>query len=190
MAIIPKRTKFRKMQKGRNRGKATKGNTITYGQYGLVALDRCFLTRNQIEAARVAMTRQTKRGGKIWIKILADKPITKKPAETRMGKGKGAPEYFVAVIKPGKVLFEIAGVSEEIARKAFTSALHKLPIKGKIIERKLTKEEELEIEKEVEKAEAEAEEELELEEEAAAEAEAEAEENAETKEGGDENEDK
>lgn len=188
MAIIPKRTKFRKMQKGRNRGKAYKGNTIAYGQYGLVATEGGFLTRNQIEAARIAMTRQTKRGGKIWIKILADKPITKKPAETRMGKGKGAPEYFVAVIKPGRVLFEIAGVSEEIAKKAFTSAMHKLPMKGKIIERKLTKEEALELEEEVEKAEAEAEAEFEAE----VEAEAEAEEvkETETKEGGDENEDK
>lgn len=188
MAIIPKRTKYRKMQKGRNRGKANKGNEITYGQYGLQATTACFLTRNQIEAARVAMTRQTKRGGKIWIKVLADKPITKKPAETRMGKGKGAPEYFVAVIKPGKVLFEIAGVSSEVARKAFTSAMHKLPLKGKIIERELTKEEALELEEEVEKAEAEAE--AEAEEEAELEAEAEAKEEADTKEGGDENEDK
>lgn len=191
MAIIPKRTKYRKMQKGRNRGKANKGNTITYGQYGLQATTAGFLTRNQIEAARVAMTRQTKRGGKIWIKVLADKPITKKPAETRMGKGKGAPEYFVAVIKPGKVLFEIAGVSEIVAKKAFTSAMHKLPVKGKIIERELTKEEELELEEEVEKAEAEAEAALEAEEEMEAEAEAEAnEENTDTIEGGDENEDK
>ncbi len=189
MAIIPKRTKYRKMQKGRNRGKATRGTEINYGEYGLVATSGGFLTRNQIEAARVSIMRQTKRGGKLWIKVLADKPITKKPAETRMGKGKGSPEYFVAVVKPGRVIFELAGVSDEVARKAFRSALYKLPVSGKIIRRELTAAEREEIEHEVEKAEEIMEEELEAEQEELAEAEKEALAGTENEKGGDENED-
>ena len=133
MPLMPKRTKFRKMQKGRNRGKATIGTEVTYGQYGLQALEAGWITSNQIEAARIAMTRFIKRGGKVWIKIFPDKPITKKPAETRMGSGKGSVEYYVAVVKPGRVLFEMEGVSEEIAREAFRLASHKLPIKVKFI---------------------------------------------------------
>ena len=133
MPLMPKRTKYRKMQKGRNRGKATRGNTITYGEYALQALEAGWITSNQIEAARVAMTRFIKRGGNVWIKIFPDKPITKKPAETRMGSGKGSVEYWVAVVKPGRVLFEMAGVSEEIAREALRLAAHKLPIKTKFI---------------------------------------------------------
>ena len=130
---MPKRTKFRKMQKGRNRGKATRGTEVTYGQYGLQALEAGWITSNQIEAARIAMTRFIKRGGKVWIKIFPDKPITKKPAETRMGSGKGSVEYYVAVVKPGRVLFEMEGVAEEVAREAFRLASHKLPIKVKFI---------------------------------------------------------
>jgi len=133
MPLMPKRTKFRKMQKGRNRGKATRGTEITYGQYGLQALEAGWITSNQIEAARIAMTRFIKRGGKVWIKIFPDKPITKKPAETRMGSGKGSVEYYVAVVKPGRVLFEMEGVAEEVAREAFRLAAHKLPIKVKFI---------------------------------------------------------
>ena len=130
---MPKRTKYRKMQKGRNRGRATRGNTITYGEYALQALEAGWITSNQIEAARVAMTRFIKRGGKVWIKIFPDKPITKKPAETRMGSGKGSVEYWVAVVKPDRVLFEMEGVSEETAREALRLAAHKLPIKTKFI---------------------------------------------------------
>ena len=133
MPLMPKRTKFRKMQKGRNRGKATRGNTVAYGQYGLQALEAGWITSNQIEAARIAMTRFIKRGGKVWIKIFPDKPITKKPAETRMGSGKGGVEYYVAVVKPGRVLFEMDGIPEEVAREAFRLAAHKLPIKTKFI---------------------------------------------------------
>lgn len=133
MPLMPKRTKFRKMQKGRNRGKATRGNTITYGEYALQALEAGWITSNQIEAARVAMTRFIKRGGNVWIKIFPDKPITKKPAETRMGSGKGSVEYWVAVVKPGRVLFEMAGVPEESAKEALRLAAHKLPIKTKFI---------------------------------------------------------
>ena len=133
MPLMPKRTKFRKMQKGRNRGKATRGNTVAYGQYGLQALEAGWITSNQIEAARIAMTRFIKRGGKVWIKIFPDKPITKKPAETRMGSGKGGVEYYVAVVKPGRVLFEMEGVAEDIAREAFRLAAHKLPVKTKFI---------------------------------------------------------
>ena len=118
MPLMPKRTKYRKMQKGRNRGKATRGTQITDGEYGLQALEAGAIKSNQIEAARIAMTRYIKRGGKVWIKIFPDKPITKKPAETRMGKGKGAPEYWVAVVKPGRVLFEIAGIPEDLAKEA------------------------------------------------------------------------
>ena len=135
MPLMPKKTKFRKLQKGRNRGKATRGNTITDGQYGLEALELGLIKSTQIEAARVAMTRYIKRGGKVWIKIFPDKPITKKPAETRMGKGKGAPEYWVAPVKPGRVMFEIAGVSEEVAREALRLASNKLPVRCKFVGR-------------------------------------------------------
>ena len=135
MPLMPKRTKYRKQQKGRVRGKATRGNEVTYGEYGLQAQDAAFITSNQIEAARVAMTRYIKRGGKVWIKIFPNKPITKKPAETRMGKGKGAPEYWVAPVKPGRVMFEIAGVPEETAREALRLAAQKLPVKAKFLAR-------------------------------------------------------
>ena len=131
--LMPKRVKYRRQQRGRMRGKATRGNTVTYGDYGLVALEPCWVTANQIEAARIAMTRYTKRGGQVWIKIFPDKPVTEKPAETRMGSGKGSPEYWVAVVKPGRVLFEMDGVSEEIAREAMRLASYKLPIKCKFI---------------------------------------------------------
>ena len=133
MPVMPKRSKYRKMQKGRNRGRATRGAEITYGEYGLQALEAGRITSNQIEAARIAMTRHIKRGGKVWIKIFPDKPITKKPAETRMGSGKGSLEYWVAVVKPGRVLFEMEGIPEETAREAFRLAAHKLPIKTKFI---------------------------------------------------------
>ena len=135
MPVMPKRTKYRKMQKGRNRGKATRGTVVNEGEYGIQALEAGLITSNQIEAARVALTRSTKRGGKVWIKIFPNKPITKKPAETRMGKGKGAPEYWVAPVKPGRVMFEIAGVSEDVAREALRLAAHKLPIKSKFLAR-------------------------------------------------------
>ena len=135
MPVMPKRTKYRKMQKGRNRGKATRGNVVNEGEFGLQALDAGLITANQIEAARVALTRYIKRGGKVWIKIFPNKPITKKPAETRMGKGKGAPEYWVAPVKPGRVMFEIAGVSEEIAREALRLASNKLPVRCKFVGR-------------------------------------------------------
>ena len=131
--LMPKRVKFRRMQRGRMTGKATRGNTVSYGEYGLMALEPGWVKSNQIEAARIAMTRYTKRGGKVWIKIFPDKPITEKPAETRMGSGKGSPEYWVAVVKPGRVMFEIAGVSEETAREALRLASHKLPVKCKIV---------------------------------------------------------
>ena len=135
MPVMPKRTKYRKMQKGRNRGRATRGTVVNEGQYGLQALEAGLITANQIEAARVALTRYIKRGGKVWIKLFPNKPITKKPAETRMGKGKGAPEYWVAPVKPGRVMFEIAGVSEEVAREALRLATHKLPVKTKFLTR-------------------------------------------------------
>ena len=135
MPVMPKRTKYRKMQKGRNRGKATRGNTVSNGEFGLQAIEAGLITGNQIEAARVAMTRYIKRGGKVWIKIFPNKPISKKPAETRMGKGKGATEYWVAVVKPGRVLFELAGVPEETAREALRLASHKLPVKTKFVAR-------------------------------------------------------
>ena len=131
--LLPKRVKYRRVHRGRLTGKATRGNKITYGEYGLVATEPAWITSNQIEAARIAMTRYTKRGGKVWIKIFPDKPVTEKPAETRMGSGKGSPEYWVAVVKPGRVMFEIAGVSEEIAREALRLASHKLPVKCKIV---------------------------------------------------------
>ena len=135
MPLRPKRTKHRKMQKGRNRGRATRGNVVNEGEYGLQATTAGWIKSNQIEAARVAMTRYIKRGGKVWIKIFPDKPITKKPAETRMGKGKGAPEYWVAVVKPGRVMFEISGVPEEVAREALRLASHKLPVQTKFVKR-------------------------------------------------------
>ena len=135
MPLMPKRTKYRKMQKGRNRGKATRGIKVTDGEYGLQAVEAGAIKSNQIEAARIAMTRYIKRGGKVWIKIFPDKPITKKPAETRMGKGKGAPEYWVAVVKPGRVMFELAGVPEETAREAMRLAANKLPVKTKFVVR-------------------------------------------------------
>ena len=131
--LMPKRVKFRRMQRGRMTGKATRGNTVSYGEYGLMALEPGWVKSNQIEAARIAMTRYTKRGGQVWIKIFPDKPITEKPAETRMGSGKGSPEYWVAVVKPGRVLFEIKGVPEETAREAMRLAMHKLPIKCKFV---------------------------------------------------------
>ncbi|MDD4436983.1 MAG: 50S ribosomal protein L16 [Tissierellia bacterium] len=131
--LMPKRVKRRKQQRGRMSGVATRGNTITYGEYGLQAIEPAWITSNQIEAARRAMTRSVKRGGQIWIKIFPDKPVTKKPAETRMGKGKGSPEYWVAVVKPGRVLFEMSGVSEDVAREAMRLAMHKLPIKCKFV---------------------------------------------------------
>ena len=136
--LLPKRVKYRRVHRGRLTGKASRGNQVTYGQFGLVALEPAWISSNQIEAARVAMTRYTKRGGKVWIKIFPDKPITEKPAETRMGSGKGSPEYWVAVVKPGRVMFEIAGVSEEVAREALRLASHKLPIKTKIVAKEET----------------------------------------------------
>ena len=137
MPVMPKRTKYRKMQKGRNRGKATRGNVVNEGEYGLQATTAGWIKANQIEAARVAMTRYIKRGGKVWIKVFPDKPITKKPAETRMGKGKGAPEYWVAVVKPGRVMFEISGVAEDVAREALRLAAHKLPVQTKFVKREI-----------------------------------------------------
>ena len=131
--LMPKRVKYRRVQRGRLKGKASRGNTITNGQYGLVAMEPAWIHANQIEAARIAMTRYIRRGGKVWIKIFPDKPITEKPAETRMGSGKGSPEYWVAVVKPGRVMFEMDGVSEEIAREAMRLAMHKLPIKCKFM---------------------------------------------------------
>ena len=133
--LLPKRVKYRRVHRGRLTGKATRGNKITYGEFGLVALEPAWITSNQIEAARIAMTRYTKRGGQVWIKIFPDKPVTEKPAETRMGSVKGSPEYWVAVVKPGRVMFEIAGVSEDVAREALRLASHKLPIKTKILKR-------------------------------------------------------
>ena len=131
--LMPKRVKYRRQQRGRMKGKALRGNVVNYGEYGLVATEPSWITANQIEAARVAMTRYTKRGGQVWIKIFPDKPVTQKPAETRMGSGKGSPEYWVAVVKPGRVMFEIAGVPEESAREALRLASHKLPCKTKIV---------------------------------------------------------
>ena len=139
--IMPKRVKYRRVQRGRLTGKASRGNTISNGEYGLVAMEPAWITANQIEAARIAMTRYIRRGGQVWIKIFPDKPITEKPAETRMGSGKGSPEYWVAVVKPGRVLFEMNGVSEEIAREAMRLAMHKLPIKCKFVVKEETTEE-------------------------------------------------
>lgn len=131
--LMPKRVKRRKVQRGRMNGKATRGNKLAYGEFGIVCLEPCWITSNQIEAARIAMTRYTKRGGKVWIDIFPDKPITKKPAQTRMGSGKGNPEFWVAVVKPGRVMFEIAGVKEEVAKEALRLATYKLPCKAKIV---------------------------------------------------------
>ena len=131
--LMPKRVKFRRQQRGRLKGKAMRGNTISNGEYALVATEPAWITSNQIEAARIAMTRYTKRGGQVWIKIFPDKPVTEKPAETRMGSGKGSPEYWVAVVKPGRVMFEMAGVDEVVAREAMRLASHKLPIKCKFM---------------------------------------------------------
>ena len=131
--LLPKRVKYRRVHRGRMTGKALRGNKVTYGDFGLQATEPAWITSNQIEAARVAMTRYIKRGGKVWIKIFPDKPVTKQPAETRMGSGKGAPEYWVAVVKPGRVMFEIAGVPEETAKEALRLATHKLPVKCKIV---------------------------------------------------------
>ena len=133
--LLPKRVKYRRVQRGRRRGVATRGNTVSNGQYGLQALEAAWIKSNQIEAARIAMTRYIKRGGQVWIQIFPDKPITAKPAETRMGSGKGSPEYWVAVVKPGRVLFEMNGVSEEVAKEAMRLASHKLPIKCKFVTR-------------------------------------------------------
>ena len=138
--LMPKRVKYRRVHRGRLKGKAMRGNKISNGSYGLVALEPAWITSNQIEAARIAMTRYIRRGGKVWIKIFPDKPITEKPAETRMGSGKGSPEYWVAVVKPGRVMFEMDGVSEEVAKEAMRLASHKLPIKTKFV----TKETEVE----------------------------------------------
>ena len=131
--LMPKRVKYRRVQRGRLKGEAHRGNTVSNGDYGLMALEPAWITSNQIEAARIAMTRYTKRGGKVWIKIFPDKPVTEKPAETRMGSGKGSPEYWVAVVKPGRVMFEMNGVSEEVAKEAMRLASHKLPIKCKFV---------------------------------------------------------
>ncbi len=133
--LLPKRVKYRRQQRGRMKGKALRGNFVSNGEYGLQALEPAWITSNQIEAARVAMTRYIKRGGQVWIKIFPDKPDTEQPAETRMGKGKGSPEYWVAVVKPGRVMFEIAGVDEAVAREALRLAAHKLPIKCKFVKK-------------------------------------------------------
>lgn len=137
--LMPKRVKRRRVHRGRMKGKALSGNFIAYGEYGLVATEPAWITSNQIEAARIALTRYIKRGGQVWIKIFPHKPVTEKPAETRMGSGKGSPEYWVAVVKPGRVLFEIAGVNEEIAREALRLAAHKLPVKCKFIKKEETR---------------------------------------------------
>lgn len=136
--LLPKRVKYRRVHRGRMKGRASRGNTVTYGEYGLMATEPSWITSNQIEAARIAMTRYTKRGGKVWIKIFPDKPVTEKPAETRMGSGKGSPEYWVSVVKPGRVMFEIAGVSEDVAREALRLASHKLPVKTKVVTKEET----------------------------------------------------
>ena len=133
--LMPKRVKYRRVQRGRLTGKALRGNKVTNGEYGLVAMEPAWITANQIEAARIAMTRYIRRGGQVWIKIFPDKPITEKPAETRMGSGKGSPEYWVAGVKPGRGMFEMDGVSEEVAREAMRLAMHKLPIKCKFVKK-------------------------------------------------------
>jgi large subunit ribosomal protein L16 len=133
--LLPKRVKYRRQQRGRMKGKATRGNKVNYGDFGLQALEPAWITSNQIEAARIAMTRYIRRGGQVWIKIFPDKPVTQKPAETRMGSGKGSPEYWVAVVKPGRVMFEIGGVPEELAKEAMRLAMHKLPIRCKFVKK-------------------------------------------------------
>ena len=133
--LMPKRVKYRRVQRGRMKGKASRGNVVNYGEFGLQAQEPCWITSNQIEAARIAMTRYTRRGGQVWIKIFPDKPVTEKPAETRMGSGKGSPEYWVAVVKPGRVMFEIAGVDEATAREALRLAMHKLPLRCKVLKK-------------------------------------------------------
>jgi large subunit ribosomal protein L16 len=133
--LLPKRVKYRKQFRGRMKGRAHRGNTVAHGQFGLMALEPAWVTNRQIEAARIAMTRYIKRGGKVWIKIFPDKPVTAKPAETRMGSGKGSPEYWVAVVKPGRILFEMDGITEEVAKEAMRLAGHKLPIKTKFVKR-------------------------------------------------------
>ena len=139
--LMPKRVKYRRVHRGRMKGKAMRGNTVTNGLFGLQATEPGWITSNQIEAARIAMTRYIKRGGKVWIKIFPDKPVTEKPAETRMGSGKGSPEYWVSVVKPGRVMFEMDGISEEVAREAMRLASHKLPIKCKFVKKEETVEE-------------------------------------------------
>ena len=136
--LLPKRVKYRRVQRGRLTGKALRGNKVSHGEFGLVAAEPCWIKSNQIEAARIAMTRYIKRGGKVWIKIFPDKPITEKPAETRMGSGKGSPEYWVAVVKPGRIMFEMAGVAEDVAREALRLAANKLPIKCKFVRKEET----------------------------------------------------
>ncbi len=136
--LLPKRVKYRRVHRGRLKGKAMRGNFVSNGDFGLMALEPAWITSNQIEAARIAMTRYIKRGGQVWIKIFPDKPITEKPAETRMGSGKGSPEYWVSVVKPGRVMFEIGGVDEELAREAMRLAMHKLPIKCKFVKKEET----------------------------------------------------
>ncbi|MDO4593982.1 MAG: 50S ribosomal protein L16 [Tissierellia bacterium] len=133
--LMPKRVKYRRQHRGRMKGKATRGNTLSYGEYGLQALEPCWMTANQIEAARRAMTRHIKRGGNIWVKVFPDKPVSKKPAEVRMGSGKGAPEYWVCVVKPGRIVFEMSGVAEDVAREAMRLAAQKLPVKTKFVKR-------------------------------------------------------
>ena len=140
--LMPKRTKYRRVHRGRLKGKAMRGNTLAYGDFGLVALESAWITSNQIEAARIAMTRYIRRGGQVWIKIFPDKPITEKPAETRMGSGKGSVDHWVAVVKPGRVLFEMNGVAEEVAKEAMRLAMHKLPIKCKFMSKAKANEEE------------------------------------------------
>lgn len=133
--LMPKRVKFRKQQRGRRKGKAYRGSTVDFGEFGLKAMEPGWITNRQIEASRVAITRHIKRGGKVWIRIFPDKPVSKKPAETRMGKGKGAPEYWVAVVKPGRILFELEGIDEDLAKRAMALATAKLPIKTKFVTR-------------------------------------------------------
>ena len=135
--LLPKRVKYRRVQRGRMKGTAHRGNFVSNGEYGLMALEPCWLKANQIEAARIAMTRYIKRGGQVWIKVFPDKPVTQKPAETRMGSGKGAPEYWAAVVKPGRVMFEIAGIPEDVAKEAMRLAAHKLPIKCKFVKKEV-----------------------------------------------------
>jgi len=134
---MPKRVKYRRVHRGRMRGKATRGNTLAYGEYGLMATEPCWITSQQIEAARIAMTRYIRRGGNVYTKIFPDKPVTEKPAETRMGSGKGSPEYWVAVVKPGRIMFEMGGIPEDMAREAMRLAMHKLPIKCKFVTQKI-----------------------------------------------------